>query len=229
MTTVIIKHFVILTFTAQARAPQVISADRRGFQARRCFFSSHVMVLVEVVVMFLVVSCFASVHVRSIKVSTARCSPSLWGQRAAVTAGYSCPPAVPSPPELWSALPPEQRHKLPANTRQPRINYSLQLTRHQDDDDHHRPPARRQTPLTSFFSSARTLSLLSFSVISSASCCRRSSITAMFRASFSDSIPFSSSSCRLCKSSSEICRRGDEVSDLTVRRHFCKDQVLFFF
>lgn len=140
MTTVIIKHFVILTFTAQARAPQVISADLRGFQARRCFFSSHVMVLVDVVVMFLVVSCFASVHVRSIKVSMAWCSPSLWGQRAAVTAGYSCPPAVPSPPELWSALPPEQRHKLPANTRQPRINYSLQLTRHQDDDDHHRPP-----------------------------------------------------------------------------------------
>lgn len=146
-----------------------------------------------------------------------------------MTAGYSCPPAVPSPPELWSALPPEQRHKLPANTRQPRINYSLQLTRHQDDEDHHRPPARRQTPLTSFFSSARTLSLLSFSFISSASCCRRSSITAMFRASFSDSIPFSSSSCRLCKSSSEICRQGDEVSYLIVRRHFCKDQVLFFF
>lgn len=61
------------------------------------------------------------------------CSPSLWGQRAAETAGYSSPPAVPSPPELWSALPPEQTHKLPANTKQSLINYQLRPPPQHDD------------------------------------------------------------------------------------------------
>lgn len=42
-----------------------------------------------------------------------------------MTAGYSSPPAVQCPPELWSTLPPEQTHKLPANTKQPPINYPL--------------------------------------------------------------------------------------------------------
>ena len=83
------------------------------------------------------------------KCPTARCSPSLWGQRAAVTAGCSCPPAVPCPPELWSALPPEQRHKLPANTRQPRINYSLQLARHQDNHHRHPPVVKHGLPRSS--------------------------------------------------------------------------------
>lgn len=50
-------------------------------------------------------------------------SPSLWVQTAAVTAGCSSLPAAQYRPEPWSALPPEQTHKLPANTKQPLINY----------------------------------------------------------------------------------------------------------